>query len=160
MSTPGHSASRSKLGEKPAMDASEIIARLGLALHPEGGHYRETWRGADAAGRPSGTAIYYLLAAGEMSAWHRLDAGEAWHFYLGDPLELQISLDGDRVERLVLGPDLRGGERLQALVPAHAWQSARTLGAWTLTGCTMAPGFTFEGFELAPSDWSPERATS
>lgn len=140
------------------MEAREVIARLGLAPHPEGGHYRETWRGADLGERPAGTAIYYLLAAGEVSAWHRLDADEAWHFYVGDPLELRISSDRVRVERLMLGPDLVRGDCPQAIVPARAWQTARTLGAWTLVGCTMAPGFTFEGFELAPPAWSPQEA--
>lgn len=140
------------------MEAREVIARLGLAPHAEGGHYRETWRGADMGERPAGTAIYYLLAAGEVSAWHRLDADEAWHFYVGDPLEIRISSDRVRVERLVLGPDLVRGDRPQAIVPAGAWQSARTLGAWTLVGCTMAPGFTFEGFELAPPGGSPQEA--
>lgn len=139
-----------------AAGAEEIIRRLGLAPHPEGGHFRETWRDGDGpAGRAHSTAIYYLLAAGEISAWHRVDAAEIWHFYAGDPLELGISADGRAGEVVVLGPDIAAGQRPQAVVPPHAWQSAKSLGAWTLAGCTVAPGFDFAGFEMAPAGWEP-----
>ncbi len=140
--------------------AAEIIRHLGLGPHPEGGHFRETWRdGPGAAGRAHSTAIYYLLAAGEVSHWHRVDAAEVWHFYAGAPLELSISTDGAESEAVRLGPDVVAGERPQAVVPPHAWQSARSLGAWTLIGCTVAPGFEFAGFELAPPDWRPGGAS-
>ena len=136
------------------MTAADIVALLGLAPHPEGGHYREMFRDPrQVDGRSVGTSIYFLLARGEVSHWHLIDAAEIWHFYMGDPLELKIV---DAVEqRLILGPDLTTGERPQAVVPAGAWQSARSLGDWTLVGCTVAPGFDFSTFELAPPGWSP-----
>ena len=127
----------------------DVIAALGLEPHPEGGWFRETWR------EPAGTAIYYLLRAGERSHWHRLDRSETWHFYGGDPLELALSGDGRQVELHVLGPDMAAGQRPQLVVPARTWQSARPLGAWTLAGCTVAPAFEFSGFELAQADWEP-----
>jgi uncharacterized protein len=138
------------------MTASDIIRTLDLKPHPEGGHYRETLR--DAAfygGRPASTAIYFLLAAGEVSHWHRTDSTEVWHWYAGAPLVLSISSDAKEVQDLQLGSDLLSGERPQAVVPAGVWQSARTLGEWTLVGCTVAPGFRFEFFELAPAGWAP-----
>ena len=135
--------------------ADDIIRLLGLRPHPEGGHFRETFRDErHLEGRTASTAIYFLLAAGERSHWHRIDAAEIWHFYAGAPLELSMSGEAER--RIVrLGADLTGGERPQTVVPAGAWQSARSLGAWTLVGCTVAPGFEFAGFELAPAGWSP-----
>jgi uncharacterized protein len=135
---------------------AEIIRLLELAPHPEGGHYRETWRApAPPGSRAAGTAIYYLLQAGEVSRWHRVDADEMWHWYAGEPLALSLSPDGRSSETLHLGPDLASGERPQCLVPAGAWQSATSLGAWTLVGCTVSPGFMFESFELAPQGWQP-----
>ena len=139
-----------------ALTAADIIARLGLAPHPEGGDYRETFRDTrlDGDGRASSTAIYFLLARGERSRWHRIDAVEVWHYYAGSALSLQIADDsGQRTVRL--GPDLAAGERPQAIVPADAWQSAETTGDWTLVGCTAAPGFEFAQFELADEDWAP-----
>ena len=139
------------------MDADRIIEVLGLEPHPEGGHFRRTWRDPDADGsRGRGSATWYLLRAGERSHWHRLDAHEVWHWYGGAPLELVTSHDGVEVERRVLGPDLEAGERPQAHVPAGHWQSARSLGAHTLAGCTVAPAFSFDGWELAPEGWEPE----
>lgn len=136
--------------------ADELIAALGLIPHPEGGHYAETWRDAPAdGGRGAGSAILFLLRGGEVSAWHRVDAAEAWHHYAGAPLELTLSLDGRTVERLLLGDDILAGDRPQVVVPAGAWQSAQSLGAWTLVGCTVSPAFTFDGFELAPERWRP-----
>ncbi|MBX6320562.1 MAG: cupin domain-containing protein [Rhodospirillaceae bacterium] len=136
--------------------AQDVIRLLGLAPHPEGGHYRETFRDPrPAGGRPASTAIYFLLARGEVSAWHRIDAAEVWHWYAGAPLMLSVSADGGAATRLRLGPDLAAGERPQAVVPAGAWQSAASLGDWTLVGCTVAPGFDFAGFELAPPGWAP-----
>ena len=132
------------------MIAGEVISALGLAPHPEGGWFRETWRDVPPeGGRGAGTAIYYLLQAGERSRWHRIDAAEVWHFYAGDPLVLAVSLDGANVEEHVLGVDLGTGQRPQAVVPAGVWQAAWPLGPWTLVGCT-APAFAFEAFELAP----------
>jgi hypothetical protein len=137
--------------------ARQIVEALGLERHPEGGAFRETFRdpAADANGRARSTAIYYLLEAGEASHWHRVDAAEVWHHYAGAPLVLKISADGQHVETVELGDDLLAGQRPQAVVPAGAWQSAASLGAWTLAGCTVAPGFDFAGFELAPADWAP-----
>ena len=136
--------------------AAGIIARLALEPHPEGGHFRETFRDArlDANGRCVSTAIYFLLARGERSHWHRIDAAEVWHFYAGSPLTLQIA-DGEGTRTIILGPDLAAGEVPQAVVPAQAWQAAESSGDWTLVGCTVAPGFDFANFELAPKGWTP-----
>ena len=139
-----------------ALDAETVIALLDLEPHPEGGHFREVFRDHPAGGgRGRATTIYYLLKAGEVSAWHRIDAVEIWHFYAGAPLELSVSTDNAGNETKILGVDLAAGARPVAVVPAHGWQSAASLGAWTLVGCTVAPAFTFEGFEMAPPDWVP-----
>lgn len=139
------------------MTADEIVRLLGLQPHPEGGHFRETFRdAAGPAGRAASTAIYYLLRAGEVSHWHRVDAAEVWHFYAGAPLELKLSGDGRGETIHQLGPNLAAGERPQLIVPLGCWQAARSLGAWTLVGCTVAPAFDFSGFELAPKGWSPK----
>ncbi|NIK48646.1 hypothetical protein FHS46_002963 [Variibacter gotjawalensis] len=124
--------------------------------HPEGGHFRETFRDAAAltSGRAASTAIYFLLARGERSRWHRVDAAEAWHYYAGAPLALRYEENG-ALTRAVLGNDLAAGERPQAVVPAHAWQDAESLGDWTLVGCTVAPGFDFAGFEMAEEGFTP-----
>ena len=139
------------------MKAADVVRRLGLQPHPEGGHYRETFRDErrDASGRAASTAIYYLLGVGETSEWHRVDAAEIWHFYAGAPLVLTLSPNGHDAAAHHLGPDLAAGQRPQIAVPAGHWQSATSLGAWTLVGCTVAPGFDFAGFELAPPDWRP-----
>lgn len=142
--------------ERPALTADDIIAHLGLKPHPEGGYYRETFRDSRAVGggRAASTAIYFLLTRGQTSHWHRVDAVEIWHYHAGDPLTLRIADDcGERAIRL--GPDLNAGEQPQAVVPAHAWQAAESTGDWTLVGCTVAPGFDFAAFELAPPGWSP-----
>ena len=140
------------------MRAEDIIAALGLLPHPEGGHFVETWRHApEGGGRGAGTAIYYLLKAGERSHWHRVDAAEIWHWYAGAPLELSLSANGARTEAVTLGNDLKAGARPQVVVPAGAWQSAVSMGAWTLVGCTVSPAFMFSGFEMAPPDWAPGR---
>ncbi|MCE8470976.1 cupin domain-containing protein, partial [Rhodovulum sulfidophilum] len=125
------------------MTAEEIIATLGLAPHPEGGWYRETWVApAGPGGRSSGTAIYYLLTEGQRSHWHRVDADEIWLYHAGDPLELSLAAtEAGPARELVLGPDLAAGARPQAVVPAGQWQAARPLGAWTLVSCTVSPGF-------------------
>jgi len=139
-----------------APTAADIIARLQLKPHPEGGHYRETFRDGrlDESGRSLCTAIYFLLARGERSHWHRIDAVEIWHYHAGSALVLQIADDGDK-RSVRLGPDLAAGEVPQAAVPAHAWQAAESTGDWTLVGCTVAPGFDFAKFELAKLDWVP-----
>jgi uncharacterized protein len=136
--------------------AAEIIRLLDLKPHPEGGHYRQTFcDGVQVAGRAASTAIYFLLARGERSHWHRVDAAEGWHYYAGAPLELVMANDNGTIERVRLGIDLPAGERPQAVVPAHVWQAAVSLGDWTLVGCTVAPGFLFEHFELAAPGWAP-----
>ena len=139
------------------MTAEAIIAKLGLQPHPEGGWYRETWKGPDIAGRASGTAILFLLRAGERSHWHRVDADEIWLWHAGAPLILSMGETAGQDHRL--GPDVLGGENPQILVPAGWWQAARSTGDWTLVSCTVSPGFRFEGFELAPPGWNLARGT-
>ena len=144
----------------PSLTAADIVRLLDLAPHPEGGHFRETFR--DHRGvedrRSASTAIYFLLARGERSHWHRVDAAEVWHFYAGAPLLLETAAsETAAVTRVTLGPDLAAGEQPQAIVPAGAWQAAESLGDWTLVGCTVAPGFVFERFWLAPAGWRPGR---
>lgn len=138
------------------LTAADIIARFDLEPHPEGGHYRETFRDSrtDARGRSVGTAILFLLTRGERSHWHRVDAAEIWHHYAGAALALEIVENGRR-QSVTLGPDIAAGEMPQAIVPAHAWQAATSTGDWTLVGCTVAPGFDFAGFELAKPDFVP-----
>lgn len=136
--------------------ANEIITALRLEPHPEGGWYRETWR-ADApeSERAAGTSIYYLLDAGEFSHWHRVDATEIWHWYAGGPLSMTVSPDGHDAEAWFLGPEIAAGQQPQRIVPAGWWQTATSMGAFTLVGCTVSPGFQFEGFEMASPDWRP-----
>lgn len=139
------------------LGAREIIRLLEMKPHPEGGWYAETFRDpqTDEAGRARSTAIYFLLQAGEVSHWHRVDAVETWFWHAGGPLALSISEDGQAARAIRLGPDLRAGQRPQGVVPANAWQAAESLGAWTLVSCTVAPGFEFSGFTLAAPDWFP-----
>jgi predicted cupin superfamily sugar epimerase len=138
-----------------SLTAADIIRLLDLTPHPEGGHFRETFRDpATMNGRAVSTAIYFLLKRGERSHWHRVDAAEAWHFHAGAPLILSIH-DNGATRDVILGSDLAAGERPQAVVPAQAWQAAESLGDWTLVGCTVAPGFQFDNFELAPPDFTP-----
>lgn len=134
--------------------AAEMIARLGLKPHPEGGWYRETWRSEAAMpdGRAAGTSILFLLEAGQRSHWHRVDAEELWIYQAGAPLRLFTASDGVTVEGL-LGPG--AAEAPQRLVRTGEWQSAEAEGGWTLVACVVVPGFRFDGFELAPPDWSP-----
>ncbi|HTJ64655.1 MAG TPA: cupin domain-containing protein [Alphaproteobacteria bacterium] len=139
-------------------EADAIIRMLNLQPHPEGGHFIETWRDRPAdGGRGSGTAIYFLLRAGEISHWHKVDAIEIWHWHAGAPLTLSISEDETSQYDITLGPDLTAGHRPQGIVPKHAWQAARSLGDWTLVGCTVSPAFDFAGFVLAPKGWAPGR---
>lgn len=142
------------------MRAEDIITTLGMQAHPEGGWYVETFvddNGPD--GRARSTAIYFLLRAGEVSHWHRVDAVETWHWHAGAPLALSIA-DDNSGHTHILGQELLNGQRPQVVVPRHGWQSARSLGDWTLVGCTVAPGFRFEGFELAPPGWQPKGFTN
>jgi predicted cupin superfamily sugar epimerase len=136
--------------------AADIIRLLDLKPHPEGGHYRETFRDTRKieGGRAASTAIHFLLVRGERSHWHRVDAVEIWHWHAGAPLKLEIA-NGAKVTTIRLGANLLAGERPQAIVPTGEWQAAESLGDWTLVGCTVAPGFEFSGFELAPKNWSP-----
>lgn len=141
------------------MTAAEIVAALGMARHPEGGWYVETFRDPSGGPRGHSTAIYFLLERGDVSAWHRVvDAVEVWHHHAGAPLALSICEEGGTAETMQLGPDILAGERPQGAVPANWWQTARSLGEWTLVGCTVAPGFDFASFELAAPGWTPETA--
>lgn len=138
-------------------EAERIIALLGLLPHPEGGHYRQMFEDmSDADGRAHSTAIYYLLQAGEVSRPHRIDAAEIWHFYRGGPLELSIAEEGGKAARHVLGSAIEKGERPQIVVPPRAWQAARPLRDYALVGCTVAPGFQFSKFEIAPPEFRLE----
>jgi len=138
------------------LSADEVITLLGLTPHPEGGHFRETFRDdVRTDQRSASTAIYFLLKAGEQSHWHAVDAAEGWHYHAGAPLLLELSPAGGPITAVRLGSDLAAGERPQAVVPKDFWQRARSLGAWTLVGCTVAPGFDFAGFKLAAADFSP-----
>jgi predicted cupin superfamily sugar epimerase len=143
--------------ERDRVDAARVIEALGMRAHPEGGWYVETWRAPSAAGgRPAGSAILYLLAAGEQSHWHRVDAAEVWQHSAGDPLELRVWAEGDAAVTVHrLGGDVMGGSLVQAVVPAGTWQAARPLGAWSLVGCIVAPAFEFAGFQLATPGWEP-----
>ena len=143
-------------GPSTHLTAEEVIRLLDLQPHPEGGHYRETFRDHGGEGvRAASTAIYYLLDLAEVSEWHRVDVSEVWHFYAGAPLVITLSENGHDASAHHLGPDLARGQRPQLVVPAGWWQTATSLGAWTLVGCTVAPGFEFAGFELAPPNWRP-----
>ena len=142
-----------------ALSAAEIIRLLDLKPHPEGGHFGETFRDPSTIdGRAASTAIYFLLARGERSHWHRVDAVEVWHYYAGAPLVLEMAADeSGPIRRIKLGPDIAMGERPQGVVAARHWQAAESMGEWTLVGCTVAPGFEFANFEMAPPDWSPRQ---
>lgn len=138
------------------LDPRVLIEALELVPHPEGGHFRETWRDRPpGGGRGAGTSILFLLMAGEVSHWHRVDAAEGWHWHAGAALDLSLSRDGRAVTALILGPDLGAAEQPFAMVPPGCWQGARSRGAWTLVGCTVSPAFDFAGFELAPPGWAP-----
>ena len=140
------------------LTAMDVVLHLDLKPHPEGGYFRETFRDERLVegGRPASTAIYFLLTSGQRSHWHRIDAVEIWHFYAGDPLVLEVTeSDSGAVARTTLGPDIMAGHQPQVIVPTGAWQAAESLGFWTLVGCTVAPGFAFENFELAPAGWTP-----
>lgn len=136
--------------------ARAIIERFGLEPHPEGGWYRQTFRDEADDGTVHSTAIYFMLARGERSHWHRVHhASEVWHHYAGGPIRLKLSVDGVTTSEHVLSADVEAGDRPQLVVPAGVWQSAEPLAEWTLVGCTVAPGFDFEHFELAPPGWQP-----
>jgi len=144
------------------MTAKELITILELQPHPEGGWYRETWRGPDQAnGRAVGTAILFLLESAQASHWHRVDAHELWIWQAGDPLVLRIAQDQHtKPNDLVLGPDTQAGQSYQGVVPADHWQAAlpqpeRDAAGYTLVSCVVTPGFEFAGFELAPPGWQP-----
>jgi uncharacterized protein len=139
------------------LTADTVVELLNMQPHPEGGYYAETFRDdvTDNNGRAASTLIYFLLPKGVLSRWHKVDAVETWHWYAGSPLELSISADGTSKDVLTLGNDLLADQRPQGIVPRDGWQQARSLGAWTLVGCTVAPGFQFEGFAMAPEGWAP-----
>ena len=138
------------------MKAQNLIEMLGLEKHPEGGWYRQTFKDREMReNRAYSTAIYYLLQKGECSRWHRVDATEIWHYYAGAPLKLSISPDGNSTRDHILGKDLFSGQKPQLIVEKMHWQSATSLGEWTLCGCTVSPGFEFSGFEMAKEGWKP-----
>lgn len=138
------------------LSADQIIAQLDLTPHPEGGYFKETFRDPqNVDGRSVGTAIFFLLKAGEVSRWHKVDATEIWHFYGGSPLKLGLADQGHASETLILGNALEQGELPQHVIPAGWWQQAQSLGEWTLVGCTVSPGFEFSSFEMAPDGWEP-----
>jgi predicted cupin superfamily sugar epimerase len=137
-------------------EAAALIEALGLAPHPEGGWYRETWRSAAEPGaRASGTAIYFLLEKGQRSHWHRVDADELWLWHAGSPLDVRVEQENGAVQKFALGGDVEGGYQPQCLVPANRWQSTEALISWALVSCVVVPGFDFAGFELAPPGWNP-----
>lgn len=141
---------------RPDLSSAAVIRALNLQPHPEGGHFRETWRDSPPdGGRGVATAILFLLAVGEVSAWHRVDADELWVWQAGAPLVISVSPDGQDAAAHRLGPDMAAHERLQLLVGKGCWQTATSLGAWSLASCVVAPAFRFEGFELAAPDWRP-----
>lgn len=138
------------------VSVESIIRELQLEPHPEGGFYRQTFRDGEGSERGHSTAIYYLLEKGQRSHWHRVtDASEVWHYYAGAPLSLHLSIDGKASETIRLGPSVLENERPQAIVPANVWQSAESLGDFTLVGCTVSPGFTFDSFVMAEPGWQP-----
>jgi uncharacterized protein len=139
------------------LDPAAAIAALDLRPHPEGGWFAETWRDVPAdGGRGAGTAIYFLLEAGQVSHWHRIDAVEIWHHHAGGPLDLLVAADAaGPVTTTRLSPDLAAGDRPQGIVPAGAWQAARPVDGPVLVGCTVAPAFEFARFEMAPAGWEP-----
>ncbi len=140
----------------PSLAEAQVRAALELLPHPEGGHYRELWRDVPTnGGRGAASSILFLLAAGERSHWHRVDAAEIWIWQAGAPLLLEVCDAGASRKWIRLGPATQDGETFQGVVPPYAWQAASTLGAWTLVSCIVAPAFQFEGFELAPPGWSP-----
>ena len=140
-------------------DAQDIIQTFGMAPHPEGGWYVETFRAPSVPGaRSAVTAIYFLLQEGQRSHWHRVDASEIWLWHAGSPIRLQLSPDGQQTDAILLGPDTAAGERPQAIVQIGVWQSAESTGTWSLVSCIVAPAFEFAGFTLAPPGWSPGMA--
>lgn len=146
------------------LTADAVAEALELKPHPEGGRYRETWRDDPGDGtRGAGTSILFLLSAKERSHWHRVDAAEGWHWHAGAPLQLSLCWEGSDPLEVVLGPHLSAGQRLSAVVPRRWWQAAAPLPpaagqGWSLVTCTVCPAFSFAGFELAPSGWSPRRS--
>ena len=139
-----------------AHSAHAVCEALELSPHPEGGYYRELWRDQPPSGeRGSSTSILFLLAEGQRSRWHRINAIEIWLWQAGAPLLLGIASADESPRHLRLGPDMASGEQLQGTVAAHVWQAARSLGAWSLVSCVVAPAFEFSGFEMAPHGWSP-----
>lgn len=138
-------------------DAQNLIARLDLAPHPEGGWYRETWRAPDSDGeRAGGTAILFLLEEGQRSHWHRVDGTEIWFWHAGSPVTLSIAPDdAGPVETLALGSDFAAGQQVQGIIPKDHWQAAHAAQGWSLVSCTVTPGFEFSGFTLAPPGWEP-----
>jgi predicted cupin superfamily sugar epimerase len=143
----------------PGSAIDQLVLRLGLEPHPEGGFYRRTWTSTEQSGddgRAAGSSILFLLPADVSSRWHRIDATELWQHAAGAPLQLSTWAGGSTpVRHHTLGADLADGEVPQAVVDPHVWQSARSLGAWSLATCVVVPEFRFDGFEMLPDDWTP-----
>ena len=141
--------------------AKDIIEKLELEPHPEGGWFRETWRArADKGERAIATAIHFLLEKGQRSHWHTVDAAEIWLYHAGDPLRLSLAADETGpAASVLLGPDLLAGQLVQHVIEPGVWQAAETAPAgaagFTLVSCIVTPGFEFSGFTLAPPDWTP-----
>jgi len=140
----------------PGMQTRALIDKLGLEPHPEGGWYREIYRSSDRVqtrrgARSAITAIYYLLERNQASRWHVVEADEIWHFYEGSPLDLlAYEPDARALLRRVLGSTSEGHERI-AVIGKGVWQAARSLGEFSLVGCSVGPGFDFEDFRFVAS---------
>lgn len=125
-----------------ALDIRRIIETFAMERHPTAGWYSPHYSDSELWGRPKLSSIYYLLAGDEPLPLHRTGAIEIWHYYMGAPAEFVVSNGGRMKVTSAVGIDLAAGQQPQLAVPAHLWQSARSLGEWTLLGCTASPGFT------------------
>ena len=131
--------------------SNEIIKKLNLIPHPEGGYFAETFR--DQLGSVS--HIYYLLKKGEISRWHKLKKNEILNFYDGDPIKIYLSKNAVDTSEVILGKDINVGNKYQYTVKAETWFSMCSLGEWSLIGCIVVPAFDYNDFELAPTNWKP-----
>ena len=132
-------------------NSDEIIQKLEMIPHPEGGYFKESYRDKNVS------LIYYLLNKNEKSHWHRLTKNEILHFYNGDPLKLLISKDGKNIEEIILNNKINNDQIFHYIVKAGTWFSMESQGEYSLIGCTVAPPFDYDDFELAPKDWKPEK---
>ena len=130
-------------------DSDKIIEKLKMIPHPEGGYFKESYRNENVS------LIYYLLKKNEKSHWHRLTKNEILHFYNGDPLKLLISKDGKNIEKIILNNKINNDQIFHYIVKAGTWFSMESQGEYSLIGCTVAPSFDYDDFELAPKNWKP-----